>query len=173
MNSCVRRYPELMEIVPVLANIRSVHNVGSIFRTADGAGMEEIIIAGYTPSPLDRFGKVRKDFAKVALGAEEKFVIRYFARVGGALRSLKEDGYFLLGLEQDKGSVPYDAFRKKFSKEKKIALVLGNEPEGIPGNIRKMLDAMIEIPMRGKKESLNVSVAFGVAAYELMKKSRT
>lgn len=157
----------MREIAVVLHNIRSLHNVGSIFRTADGAGLREIILSGYTPSPWDRLGHLRKDFQKVALGAEEKMTVRYFTRLGGAVRSLKKEGYFVLGLEQDKRAIPYDEFVKKFPKVKKIALVLGNEPEGIPYNSRKNFDAIIEIPMRGKKESLNVAVAFGIVVYRL------
>ncbi len=153
----------------MLVNIRSVHNVASIFRTADGAGCKEIVLVGYTPSPFDRFGKVRPDFTKVALGAEKSFIIRHFIRIGDALRLLKEDGYFPVGLEQDKRAIPYDKFKKKFPKKGKIALVLGNEPKGIPASVRRKLDALIEIPMQGQKESLNVSVAFGIAVYELLK----
>lgn len=157
----------MRKVVPILANIRSLHNVGSIFRTADGAGCKEIVLVGYTPGPWDRFKRLRPDFQKVALGAEKDFTVRYFARLGGAVRALKKEGYFILGLEQDKRSVPYDKFAKKFPKAKKIAIVLGNEPEGIPYNARRDFDALIEIPMGGRKESLNVAVAFGIAVYEL------
>lgn len=156
-----------MVVVPVLMDIRSVHNVASIFRTADGAGCKEIVLSGFTPSPYDRFGKLRNDFAKVALGAEKSFSQRVFVRHISALNALKKKGFFLVGLEQDKKSIPHTLLRKRFSKEKKIALVLGNEPEGIPEIVREKLDAMIEIPMNGRKESLNVSVAFGIAVYEI------
>jgi tRNA G18 (ribose-2'-O)-methylase SpoU len=158
-----------MEIIPVLVNIRSVHNVASIFRTADGAGCKKIVLTGFTPSPYDRFGKLRKDFEKVALGAEKSIITRAFVHSSSALNALKKQGFFIVGLEQDKKSIPHDNFKKIFPAVEKIALVLGNEPEGIPEVIRKKLDAMIEIPMRGKKESLNVSVAFGIAVYEITK----
>jgi len=156
-----------MELIPVLFNIRSVHNTASIFRTADGAGCKKMVLVGYTPSPYDSFGKVRVDFAKVALGAEEGFKIRQFKGAEEALRALKAEGYFLAGLELDPRAVPYGEFREKFPDARKIALVLGNEPKGIPEEIKNELGAIIEIPMRGRKESLNVSVAFGIAVYEL------
>lgn len=160
-----------MEIVPVLMDIRSVHNVASIFRTADGAGCKRIILTGFTPTPYDRLGKLRTDFAKVALDSEKSLTIRSFVHSSSALNALKKQGFLIVGLEQDKKSIPYSSFKKKFPTIKKIALVLGNEPEGISEAMRKKIDTMIEIPMHGKKESLNVSVAFGIAVYELIKKS--
>lgn len=157
----------MREIIPVLHNIRSLHNVGSIFRTADGAGCKEIILSGYTPSPWDRFNNLRPDFAKVALGAEKGKIVGHFKTLSEAVRALKKEGRLILGLEQDKRAIPYDSFHKKFPKIKKIALILGSEPKGLAPASRKMLDALIEIPMRGSKESLNVAVAFGIAVYAL------
>jgi tRNA G18 (ribose-2'-O)-methylase SpoU len=156
-----------MELIPVLADLRSVHNVASIFRTADAAGCKEIVLTGFTPSPFDRFGKVRKDFAKVALGAEKHFAIRHFKQIGSAIRALKKEGKLIVALEQDKESTPYDSFKRKFPRENAVALLVGNEPDGISPAILKKVDAVIEIPMRGAKESLNVAVAFGIAAYEI------
>lgn len=162
-----------MEFIPVLINIRSVHNVASMFRTADGAGCKEIVLVGYTPSPHDRFGRVRKDFQKVALGAEASFSVLQYATLGRALASLRKRGFFIVALEQHKKSVPYHLFgslrKTHFKKKRKVALLVGNEVEGLSKLVYKKADILMEIPMRGKKESLNVSVAFGIAAYELVK----
>jgi 23S rRNA (guanosine2251-2'-O)-methyltransferase len=170
-----------MKLVVVLDNIRSVHNVGSIFRTADAAGVEKIYCCGITPGPLDRFKHVRADFAKVALGAEKSVVWEAGGgRVGGrgeamqntvdVLMALKKDGWQIFALEQAKNSVPYDeAARTKYGNHGKIALVLGAEVEGVSGQALELADKILEIPMRGQKESLNVAVAFGIVAFELMK----
>lgn len=158
-----------MKIIPVLVNVRSIHNVGSIFRTADAGGCKRIELVGFTPSPFDRTQKVRSDFKKVALGAEENIKIHSFRTIKSALRALKKEGFFIVALEQAKNSIPYTMFHKKFPKEKKIALIVGNEPDGIPPQVLKQVDVIIEIPMCGIKESLNVSVAFGIALYELKK----
>lgn len=154
-----------MELVTVLHNIRSVHNVGSIFRTADGAGVEKLYLCGITPSPFDRFKNVRPDFAKVALGAEKSVAWAMEKDTEAAIAALKKDGYKIIALEQSSRSVPYYSMRP--SGEKKIALVLGAEVDGISEDLLALADRIIEIPMRGGKESLNVSVAFGVAAYGL------
>jgi tRNA G18 (ribose-2'-O)-methylase SpoU len=156
-----------MELIPVLVDLRSVHNVASIFRTADAAGCKEIVLTGFTPSPFDRFGKVRKDFAKVALGAEKHFVIRHFKQIGSAIRALKKEGKLVVALEQSEKSIPYDSFKKKLPGENAVALLVGNEPEGLRPSVLEKADAVLEIPMRGQKESLNVAVAFGIAAYEI------
>jgi len=155
-------------MVAILQNIRSLHNVGSIFRTADAASFEKIYLCGITPTPLDRFGKKQKDLAKVALGAEDYVK---WEKVGNSpkanktillIKKLKKEGYQIIALEQDKRSIPYFKFKPK---NKKIALILGDEVKGISKSILKYCDLIIEIPMYGKKESLNVSVAFGIAAY--------
>lgn len=153
----------------VLHNIRSVYNVGSIFRTADAAGVRKIYLCGITPEPKDRLGKWRKDFTKVSLGAEKYLEWNASARRARAitklLESLKKEGYKIFAVEQAGKSTPY--YRFKNSKFRKIALVLGNEVKGLPLAILKRADKILEIPMRGKKESLNVSVAFGIAVFGL------
>lgn len=151
-----------MEIVAVLDNIRSVHNVGSIFRTSDAAGVHTLYLCGVTPTPLDRFGKVRKDFAKVSLGAEQTLLWKAKRSTALVLRALKKEGYTIVAVEQADGSKPYFALRKKY---KKVALVIGNEVTGLSRAILARADVVAEIPMHGKKESLNVSVAFGIAVY--------
>lgn len=152
-----------MEIVAVLHNIRSVHNVGSIFRTADGAGVKKLYLCGITPAPLDRFKEVRPDFAKVALGAEKSVAWAMEKDTAAAIVALKKEGYEIVALEQSPRSMPY----YEAVKPKKIALVLGAEVDGIPNDLLALADRVIEIPMHGVKESLNVSVAFGVAAFGL------
>jgi tRNA G18 (ribose-2'-O)-methylase SpoU len=156
----------MKEIVAVIHNVRSLHNVGSVFRTADAAGVSKIYLCGITPAPLDRFGKIRPQVAKVALGAEKTVPwerIPSPKAILSLLEKLKKEGYEVLAIEQSEGSVPY----RKFKSPKKIALIMGNEVKGLPKSVLKTADKILEIPMRGKKESLNVSVAFGVAVFGL------
>jgi tRNA G18 (ribose-2'-O)-methylase SpoU len=158
-----------MEIVAVLHNIRSLHNVGSVFRTADAAGVKKIYLCGITPAPLDRFGKIRPQLAKVSLGAEKSVAWESASSAGFLLKKLKRDGYKILAVEQSKNSVPYNRFRIR-GRKPKIALIMGNEVRGLPKSVLRMADKALEIPMRGRKESLNVSVAFGVAVFGLLYK---
>lgn len=153
-------------MILVLHNIRSVYNVGAIFRTADAVGgVEKIILSGYTPTPLDRFGRPRKDLAKIALGAEQSVPWEAAKTLGSKLNRLKEGGYTLIGLEQDDRSVSYD----KYKLPRKAVLIVGNEVKGLSKSLRDRCDDMLEIPMRGEKESLNVSVATGIALYTLLR----
>ena len=165
-----------MELVAILHNIRSVHNVGSIFRTADGAGVQKLYLCGITPAPFDRLKNLRPDFAKVALGAEKSVAWVMEKDTATTIAMLKKDGYEIFALEQSPRSVPYykvfdnqvlDDGNAVRGSEKKIAMVLGAEVDGIPDDLLALVDRVIEIPMYGGKESLNVSVAFGVAAYGL------
>lgn len=151
------------EIVAVLVNIRSLHNVGSIFRTADGAGIRKIYLAGITPGPFDRLGNIRRDFAKVALGAEKSVAFETASRPLALLKRLRNEGYAIFAVEQDKRSVPYYAAPASG----KVALIMGEEVKGLALSLRKAADTVLEIPMFGKKESLNVAVAFGVVAFSL------
>lgn len=148
----------------ILHNIRSVANVGAMFRTADAAGINKIYLTGYTPCPLDRFGKARKDFAKSALGAEEFVSWEQKKNIFPLLKKLKKEKYFLIAIEQAENSVDY----KKVRLKKKNAFIVGAEVTGIPKNILKKCDVIAEIQMRGKKESLNVSVALGVALFRML-----
>ncbi len=144
----------------ILHDIRSVENVGAMFRTADAAGISKIYLTGYTPAPLDRFGRKWRDFAKSALGAEE-FVPWEQRNLPALLRSLRREKYLIIAIEQDKNSVDY----KKVQLKEKNAFIVGAEVTGIPKNILKKCDVIAEIPMQGKKESLNVSVALGIALF--------
>lgn len=154
------------EFAVILPDIRSIHNVGSVFRTADAAGFRKIYLCGITPEPLDRFGKVRRDFAKVSLGAENSVAWEYKLRAPGLIKKLKKEGWKILALEQAPDSKSLYSFKP--GKASKMALIVGNEVSGVPPSILKLADGIVEIPMRGKKESLNVGVAFGIAAYHLI-----
>ncbi len=152
-----------------LHNIRSVYNVASIFRTADAAGVEKIYLSGYTPAPVDRFGRKRKDFAKVALGAEESIAWEFLPDPFSFMKEARERGVFLIGVEQDARAENLLSYSPPEGRE--VVLALGEEVAGMTEEQRKLCDVLLEIPMYGKKESLNVSVAFGVAVYCLLKKS--
>ncbi len=156
--------PKINDTIVILYNIRSVYNVGAIFRTADAAGISKIYLVGYTPAPLDRFGRARKDLAKSALGAETTVPWESVKTIAPLLAKLKKNGYEIVALEQDENSIDY----KKYKAKKKTALILGEEVRGIPKNILKECDVVIEIPMHGQKESLNVSVATGIALFRIL-----
>jgi tRNA G18 (ribose-2'-O)-methylase SpoU len=143
--------------VAVLDNIRSLHNVGSILRTADAAGVRKLYLCGMTGTPP------RQEIRKAALGAEETVAWEYFKQTGAALEKLKSEGYVLIALENTPASVDYRRAVYRFP----LALVVGHEYHGIAPEILARCDAAISLPMRGMKSSLNVAVAFGIAAYEI------
>ena len=138
--------------------------MGSIFRTADAVGIEKIYLCGYTPAPLDRFGTARKDFAKVSLGAEKTVPWEQSNSIARAIELVKSEGCYVVAIEQDKNSTSLFQFKKP---KKPLALVLGNEVHGLSKPSLKLCDVILEIPMQGYKESLNVSVAAGVALFLL------
>ncbi len=152
-----------MKKVVILDNIRSVYNVGSIFRTSDALGVDKIYLCGTTPTPIDRFGRARADLAKVALGAQKDIAWEYCDSTKVAINKLKKEGFKIVAVEQDKKSINY----KKFKPTKKIALLMGTEVTGLDKKTLSLCDRILEIPMIGKKESLNVSVSFGIVGYEI------
>ncbi|MBI4993717.1 TrmH family RNA methyltransferase [Candidatus Wolfebacteria bacterium] len=162
-------------MIAVLHNIRSLYNVGSIFRTADAVGISKIYLCGITPKPIDAFGKPREQLVKVSLGAEKYIEWEYCKSTPKLIDKLKKGGYKIFSIEQSKKSIPYYKIKKSAiyngattcGSNKKISLILGNEIKGLPQSILKKSDKIMEIPMRGKKESLNVSVAFGIVAFHL------
>jgi tRNA G18 (ribose-2'-O)-methylase SpoU len=156
------------ECILLLHDIRSVINVGALFRTADAVGVSRIILSGTSPAPIDRFGRKRSDFVKAALGAEDSVTWGTIEKIIPTIKNLKEQGYRIIILEQANNSVDY----KKVSllKNEKIVLLPGNEVDGVPKKILDLADTIIEIPMHGIKESLNVSVAIGIALYRLLDK---
>ena len=147
------------EICVLLNNIRSLHNVGSVFRTSDGAGVKKIYLTGQTGYPP------REEITKTAIGAEEVVPWEYYIDPIDCINRLKEDGVEIVALEQTKKSVDY----KKLKPKLPICLVVGHEIDGVSKEILNLCDSAIEIPMLGKKQSLNVSVAFGIAIYQLTK----
>lgn len=157
------------ELFLILHNIRSAYNVGSIFRTADAVGVKKIFLTGYTPTPFVFKGKAlhqtkaEKMLAKTALGAQAHVKWERHDDIFCLINELKSKGIKIVALEQSKESVDYRDFSSDFF----VALIAGNEPVGIESEVLDVCDHAIEIPMRGKKKSLNVSVAAGIAAYEL------
>lgn len=154
----------MQKVAVLLHNIRSAHNIGSIFRTCDAAGVQKIYISGYSPTPLDRFGRAQKDIAKTALGAESSVSWEYAKSPAALLRRLKADGWRIVGIEQDPRAKDY----RTFMDGSPTLFIFGNEVRGISSALRKKCDALLEIPMRGKKESLNVSVAAGVILFSAL-----
>ncbi len=152
----------------LLHNIRSAHNVGAIFRTADAIGVTRMYLSGYTPLPVDRFGRPVKEIAKTALGAERTIPWEYAKTPVKFLRNLRDDGFKVVGIEQDKRAVDY----KTFEAPEKFVILVGSEVRGLSAGLRKQCDVLVEIPMRGEKESLNVSVAFGIALFRVLDKYR-
>ena len=139
-------------------NIRSAHNVGSVFRTADGVGVKKIYLCGYTPCPPHPM------ISKVALGAEENIPWEKCSRVSAVIGKLRKEKFKIAAIEQSSRSKVYTAFKLL---KGDVCLVLGNEVRGLSQALLDKCDEVLEIPMRGKKESLNVSVAFGIVAYHL------
>lgn len=155
------------KLILIVHNIRSAHNVGALFRTADGAGVEEIILSGYTPLPPKKgalyLTDADKALKKTALGAEDSVSWRKSVSLTRTLTLLKKNGYEIVALEQDEQSVDY----RKYKPGKKVSLLLGNEVSGVDKRVLKRCDTIMEIPMRGEKNSLNVSVAAGIALYQI------
>lgn len=152
--------------IAVLDNLRSVHNVGSIFRTANACGIEKIYLCGTTPTPLDHKGLKRKDFAKVALGAEETVSWEYQEDTYMTLIKLHESGSYIVAFEQDQKSVDYKDVQVDLSKD--VVFVIGPEVTGITQEVLKECNVIAEIPMLGTKESLNVTIAFGIGVYRIL-----
>lgn len=152
--------------VLILPDIRSAINIGAIFRTADAVGISKIYLTGVTPRPTDKFGRVQKDIAKSALGAETWVPWEYKSLLIPLLRKLKKDGYKVIAIEQDIKAIDY---RKVLIKNQKVAIIFGPEVEGLSQKILNECDVIAFIPMYGKKESLNVSVAGGIALFRILK----
>lgn len=149
------------EFFVVCHNIRSRHNVGSIFRTADAVGVSKIFLCGITPFPP------HPNIEKVSLGAEKFVEWEKCKEAWRVISRLKKEGVEIFSLEQMKNSVSLNDLSIVKKSTNGIALILGEEINGLPKTILKKSDKIIHIPMYGKKESLNVSVAFGIAVYKL------
>lgn len=152
----LERYP----VSVLLENIRSLYNVGSIFRTADACLLEKVYLTGYTGIPP------RKEISKTALGAEEVVPWKHYKNPLYLARRLKRVGVRLVALETSENAIPYTDFQPKFP----LCLLVGHEVDGLSQELLSLADETIILPMRGRKNSLNVSVAFGIAVYELVGK---
>ena len=150
-----------MEKVVILYNIRSAHNVGSIFRTCDGAGVSKIYLAGYTPAPIDRFGRVQSEIEKTSLGAILNVAWETIKKPEGLFDRLRNKGFQIISVEQHSGSVSLHDFKPN----QKTVYIFGNEIDGVSDGICKESDVILEIPMHGKKESLNVGVSAGIVLF--------
>jgi tRNA G18 (ribose-2'-O)-methylase SpoU len=153
-----------MPVVVVLDNIRSMHNVGSVFRTADAFLIQGIYLCGYTPQPPHR------DIQKTALGATETVEWKYFQDIRLALRELKEEGHRVYAVEQVENSLPLQELARRHSG--KMVVVFGNEVSGVGEEALKLCDGSVEIPQWGMKHSLNISVAAGIVLWELARNFR-
>lgn len=145
------------DVILILHNVRSRFNVGAMFRTADAAGVKKIYLCGITPAPP------HPKIDKVALGAEKTVPFEKVKQTSALLKKLKADNVRLVALEQSKTSVPYFKLRKRFP----LALIVGAEVKGLPASIQKNCDTVIDIPMHGRKESLNVAIATGIVLFAL------
>lgn len=149
-------------MVIILDNIRSASNVGAIFRTADSLGVKQLYLCGITAAPPN------KEIQKTALGATESVNWSYHQATEEVIRHLLDNGFTVIGLEQTDNSIPLDTCSLPETTE--IALVVGNEVEGVQHQVLKLCSLIVEIPQKGIKKSLNVSVATGIAVWELLKK---
>jgi 23S rRNA (guanosine2251-2'-O)-methyltransferase len=155
-----KKYPVLL----IVDSIRSVYNIGSIFRSADSAGIEGIMLCGYSPKPP------REDITKTALGADETVAWSYHKDCRDAIGVCKENGYTVMAVELTDNGITYDALQPQHFP---LALIVGNEVSGIDDEILSLCDGAIEIPMYGVKHSLNVAVASGIIMYEAVRSYRS
>ena len=142
-------------------NIRSLYNVGSLFRIADAFGVSKIFLTGYTGTPANQFHRLR--MSKSALGTETWVPWEYYKSPSRLIRKLQSQGVKIIALEKISKAISIKKFKPSFP----LCLVLGEEVRGVSKSILELSDSIVQIPMLGKKESLNVSVAFGVVAYEM------
>lgn len=160
-----------VETYVLLHDIRSTQNVGAILRTCDAVGVDKVFFSGITPSPVDRFGRKRGDVAKSALGAEDTVEWEVLEEKGKNviefLLEMKSKGFQIVALEQAESSVDYKEINEKFPSDKRV-MIVGNEVEGVSKEILEMCDVIGEIPMLGQKESLNVSVSFGIFIFRIL-----
>ena len=148
-------------IIVILDEVRSMHNVGSVFRTCDAFAIGAVYLCGYTPIPPHR------DIHKTALGATETVSWKHFSKTLDAIAAAKEAGYKIFAIEQTHNSIPLQNY--KWNKIDKIALVFGNEVTGVADDALSTADGCIEIPQWGSKHSLNISVTTGIVLWEMVR----
>lgn len=153
-----------METILLLHNLRSAHNVGAIFRTADAAAVSHIYLTGYTPAPFDRFKRPQPDIAKTALGAEKSISWTASRSLPRVMKNLRARGVRIVGVEQDAQARDYRLFKP----EGPSAFLFGNEVTGLAPAVRAACDDLIEIPMLGMKESLNVATTAGIILFSAL-----
>lgn len=173
-----------MKIIVILNNIRSNENVGSIFRTCDAVGVSKIILVGYTPAPIDRFDRENKGLTKASLGAEKFVEWKKEENLLQAIQNLKNhfvrsqllrksryqndfSDFKIVGIEQSKKAINYKKIKQQIASSQHLALVFGNEVDGLSKEDLKLCDIIAQLPMLGKKESLNVAVCAGIVLYSL------
>lgn len=177
-----------LKSIVVLPDIRSAHNVGSIFRTSDAVGVDEIVLCGCTPRPLDKFNRVQGEIAKTALGAEKSIPWSYEENIKKAIIGLKKRGLYIIGVESEDGvqksglsgkitvcdykkikiATTLKQLNKNGANLNGVAFVFGNEVDGLSKEILKLCDIVADIPMKGGKESLNVAVSTGIVLYRVL-----
>lgn len=151
-----------LPITLVLDNVRSMHNVGSAFRTSDAFALEQVILCGITGTPPHR------EIEKTALGATQSVAWRHVIETKQAILDLRNQGYRILAIEQAQGSTPLHEFPPKVGE--KYALVFGNEVHGVSDDVMRLVDACIEIPQSGTKHSLNIAVSVGIVLWNFYAK---
>jgi 23S rRNA (guanosine2251-2'-O)-methyltransferase len=145
----------------ILEDIRSAYNVGAIFRTADASGVAKVFLVGYTPAPTDRFGRVQAEIEKTSLGASKTVAWEHVVNTKDIVERLQASGVRVVAVELAPGSVPL----KDFIEPENVAYIVGNEIDGVSKDALECVDVIVELPMLGQKESLNVSVTAGIVLY--------
>ncbi len=156
------RQQEKLPVTVVLDSVRSMHNVGSIFRTSDGFAVEQLILCGITAQPPHR------EIEKTALGATQSISWTYFSTIKEALQQLRDNGYQIIAVEQAENSISLNHFQPKTNE--KYALIFGNEVNGVSDEAMEMIDACIEIPQFGTKHSFNIVVSAGIVLWDFFAK---
>lgn len=158
-----------MKIV-ILDNVRSSLNVGSIFRTSSGMGIDRIYLCGITPTPFETSAKYagqnkkRKDFVKTSLGSEDEIKWEHKESILDLMKELKKQDFEIIALEQNKKSIDYKNLK---TEKENIAIIIGSETDGVQKEVLEMCDKITEIPMLGLKESLNVTIAYAILVYRV------
>ncbi|MET3113794.1 23S rRNA (guanosine2251-2'-O)-methyltransferase [Pedobacter sp. CG_S7] len=155
---------EKLPVVVVLDNVRSMHNVGSVFRTGDGFAIERIVLCGITANPPHR------EIEKTALGATLSVDWVHYEETTTAIKALRQQGYTIIAIEQAKNSTMLNAFKP--DQEKKYALIFGNEVDGVSEQVMAMIDECIEIPQFGTKHSFNIVISAGIVLWDFFAKLR-
>jgi len=145
----------------IIENVRSAYNVGAMFRTADGAGVTKIFLVGYTPTPIDRFGRVQSEISKTSLGASETVAWESVDTSVAVIAKLQAEGFTAVAIEQSPAAISL----KDFVVPEQVVYIMGSEVTGVTAETLDAVDQVVDIPMLGAKESLNVSVAAGIVMY--------